>query len=485
MLLRMFYDDKLAQASYFIGCQAVGEALVIDPERDVDKYIEFARREGMRIVAVTETHIHADYLSGSRELAEKTGARVYLSDEGDADWKYQWIDKKQGGGSYDAVLLKDGDTFRVGNIEIKALHTPGHTPEHMCFMVTDHGGGATEPMGVATGDFIFVGDVGRPDLLETAAGVAGAKEVSARVLYRSLQKFKEWPEYLQIWPGHGAGSACGKALGAVPQSTVGYEKRFNPSVRAAEDEERFVRFVLFGQPEPPLYFARMKRDNKVGPPILGEIPRPKALDVDGLKAIAGSDAAIIDLRGWQKFVAGHLPGAIFSTVSNALPNTAGSYIMPEEEIYLIGTEEEVREATLVLIRIGLDKVVGYATPETFEQYVAAGGPVETTKVKPMTALLDNPAPSDAYVLDVRNISEFQEGHLPEAINVAYTRLIPRLSEIPKDKPLLVHCRTDNRSAAAVSYLQKLGYDVTHLSGGIVAWQMAGGVVEKDKTLLEV
>lgn len=182
MFFRMVYDDKLAEAAYVIGCQRTGEAIVIDPERDVDRYEKVAAEKGLRITAVAETHIHADILSGARELAEK-GARVYLSDEGDADWKYEWLDKRAAGGSYDHRLLKDGDTFMVGKIELRAVHTPGHTPEHICFMVTDCGGGADKPIGVATGDFVFVGDVGRPDLLESAAGLAGKADSSARRLY--------------------------------------------------------------------------------------------------------------------------------------------------------------------------------------------------------------------------------------------------------------------------------------------------------------
>ena len=190
MLFRMLYDEKLAQASYLIGCQRTGEALIIDPERDVERYIDAATRAGMKIKAIAETHIHADYLSGARELAERTGARLYLSDEGGEQWKYRWLDKGAAGG-YDHRLLKDGDTFQVGNIELRALHTPGHTPEHISFMVTDRGGGASEPMGIATGDFVFVGDVGRPDLLETAAGQSGAKEPAARRIVSIAPTFQE------------------------------------------------------------------------------------------------------------------------------------------------------------------------------------------------------------------------------------------------------------------------------------------------------
>ena len=222
MFMRMIYDEKLAQAAYLLGCQRTGEAIVIDPERDVDRYVDLAAENGLRIVATAETHIHADFLSGSRELAEQVNAKVYVSDEGDADWKYQWLD------GYEHQLLRDGDTFSVGNIDFQVMHTPGHTPEHIAFVVTDRGGGATEPIAIATGDFVFVGDLGRPDLLETAAGQAGAMEPSARRLYKTVGRLADIPDFVQVWPAHGAGSACGKALGAVPMSTVGYEKSLQP-----------------------------------------------------------------------------------------------------------------------------------------------------------------------------------------------------------------------------------------------------------------
>ncbi|MFT3685272.1 MAG: MBL fold metallo-hydrolase [Phycisphaerales bacterium] len=324
MFLRMVYDDKLAQAAYLIGCQKTGEAVVIDPQRDVDRYEAIAAANGLRIVAATETHIHADFVSGVREFAEK-GARVYLSDEGDADWKYQWASKSSASGTpYNVKLLKSGDTFSIGNIDIKAVHTPGHTPEHLVFMVTDRGAGADKPLGVATGDFVFVGALGRPDLLETAAGVAGQADASAKRLFNSVRAFAAWPDYLQVWPGHGAGSACGKALGAVPQSTVGYEKMFNASIRAADSESGFVKYMLEEQPEPPLYFARMKRVNKEGPRVLGGVPKPRQLDASAMKAIDGRSNAILDTRPWAAFKAGHVPGA------SACRSSAPSAPMPAQ-----------------------------------------------------------------------------------------------------------------------------------------------------------
>lgn len=213
MLFRSFFDEQLAHMSYLVGCQRTGEAIVIDPGRNVDQYIDTAKKEGMRIVAAAETHIHADFVSGAKELAKRCGAKLYLSDEGDENWKYQYLDEVH----YE--LVREGSVFTVGNVEFKVLHTPGHTPEHVSFILTDRGGGATEPMGIFTGDFVFVGDVGRPDLLEKAAGMVGTTDIGARQMFQSLKKFKMLPDYLQVWPAHGAGSACGKALGAVPVST--------------------------------------------------------------------------------------------------------------------------------------------------------------------------------------------------------------------------------------------------------------------------
>ena len=292
MFFRRVSDDLLAQYGYLIGCQRTGEAIVIDPERDIDRYVELARSEGLEIVAVAETHIHADFLSGAREFAEQYGTKLFLSDEGGPDWGSEWARK----GSYDVRFLHDGDRFRIGNVELRALHTPGHTPEHLSYFVTDLGSGSNEPMGIASGDFVFVGDVGRPDLLETAAGVVGAQDPSARTLYASVLRFLQLPDHLQVWPGHGAGSVCGKAPGAVPQSTVGYERRHSPAL-AHRSEEEFVDFILEGQPEPPLYFARMKELNREGPPVLGPFPTPQRIDTHTLAPSRPRRAASSWIRG--------------------------------------------------------------------------------------------------------------------------------------------------------------------------------------------
>ncbi|MGD9691340.1 MAG: rhodanese-like domain-containing protein [Phycisphaerales bacterium] len=477
MLMRMIYDDRLAQAAYLIGCQRTGEAIVIDPERDVDRYLDLAKREGLRIVASAETHIHADFLSGARELAERTGARAYLSDEGDADWKYLWPKTMDGKKGYEHRLLKNGDAFVVGNIEFRVLHTPGHTPEHICFLVVDKGSGATEPMAILSGDFIFVGDLGRPDLLETAAGQTGAAEPSARRLFASVKRFMELPDYLQVWPAHGAGSACGKALGAVPQSTVGYEKRFNPAIRAAEKgEQAFVDFILEGQPEPPLYFARMKRENKTGPAVLGQLARPRTLSAAEAGRLDGRQTAILDTRTWKEFMGGHLPGSLYTPLGNDFTTVAGSYVEATESMYLVVDPARAEEAVRDLARIGLDRVEGVIPPGVFAELRESGGTLSTgseVDVEEAKRLAQ-----DAFLLDVRRKDEFGEGHLPGAKHIPHTRLAERLSEVPKDRTVLVNCRSGGRSARAVALLQRAGVKAVNLGGGFTAWHRGGGGVEK-------
>ncbi len=476
MLFRMIYDNALAQAAYLIGCQRTGEAIIIDPERDIDRYIALAQQEKLRIVAVAETHIHADFLSGARELAEKTGAKVYVSDEGDADWKYGWLNKKIGGGAYNHQLLQHGDTFKIGNIVFTVAHTPGHTPEHITFTVTDTGGGANEPMGIVTGDFVFVGDLGRPDLLETAAGMAGVKESSAKSLFKSAQQFMKLPDYLQVWPAHGAGSACGKALGAVPQSTVGYEKRFNPSLLAASDETTFVNNILEGQPEPPMYFATMKRLNRDGAPVLGALPHPKELSAADIAGIDARKIAVLDTRPWAKFKAGHLPGSLHCPFNNQFPTVAGSFVKDNEQIVLICEAHQVEECVRMLVRIGLDHITGFATPAALES--SGAKLLQTREVDAATFITEMQDPN-AFVLDVRRASEYESGHVPGSLNLAHTRLLSHLGEVPHGRPLLVHCQGGVRSAYASSLLERNGFTPTNVAGGFMAYEKAGGEIVRE------
>ncbi len=461
MFFEQIFEEKLAQYAYVIGCQRNGEAIVVDPMRDIKRYEDLAAKHGLKIVAVAETHIHADYLSGVREFAEK-GAKVYVSDEGDADWKYEYII----GSDYNYQLLKDGDEFKIGNIKFTTVYSPGHTPEHVSYLVTD-GAATDQPMGILSGDFVFVGDVGRPDLLETAAGQVGAMEGSAKVMYQSLEKFKSLPAYLQLWPGHGAGSACGKALGAVPKSTVGYEQQFNQSIASAITEKSFVDFILDGQPEPPLYFARMKRDNKLGPKVLGELPNPQKMDVQSIvEATNGENAVVIDTRNRMDFMNGHLKDSILAIMNKTFNTIAGSYVNDDQDIYLIIEDNQVEEAVVDLIRIGLDNIKGYATPAE----LAESG-VNLVKTNIITFdQADEMLETGGYtLLDVRKKSEFDEGHGEGAINIAHTRLLDRIEEVPTDKPVIVHCKSGARASAASSLLERYGHTVHYVNDLVEPW----------------
>jgi hydroxyacylglutathione hydrolase len=465
MLFRQFFDPKLAQYAYLVGCQRTGEALLIDPERDIDRYVEAAEAEGLQIVAVAETHIHADFLSGAREFAERFGTKVYLSDEGGEEWASDWAR----GERYDAVFLKHGDTFQVGGIEIRAVHTPGHTPEHLSYAIVDRGGGASTPMGIVTGDFVFVGDLGRPDLLEQAAGMHGVQEPSARQLYRSLPRFTELEDHLQVWPAHGAGSTCGKSLGAVPQTTVGYERRYNASLAAADGgEDAFVEAILEGQPEPQTYFARMKRDNNKGVPVLGSLPRPPKLTLAELRRTAGEEETlVVDTRlDRSAFMGRHIPGSLYAPLNKAFNTVIGSLVEDEtSDIVLIVDDSGVEEAVRDLVRIGYDSVVGYVPPETLNRYFDRGGESASIDVVSFSELEEERREDGVQVLDVRFRSEFDAGHVPGALNASYTRLPSYARErIPNDRTLLVHCVSGARSAAAAAWLAREGFQVRFVDG---------------------
>lgn len=456
MLVRQIADSKLAQFAYLIGCPRTGQAIVIDPERDVDRYFDAAAGNGLTLVAAADTHIHADYLSGLREMAER-GAMVYASGAGGPAWQYEWLP----GSGYQYRLLTDGDSFMVGNIEFRALHTPGHTPEHLSYLVRDAGSGATDAMAIATGDFVFVGDLGRPDLLETAAGAVGAMEPAARTLYTSVQeRFKPLPEFLQVWPAHGAGSACGKSLGDVPASTVGYELRTNASIQAASSESSFVEFILSGQPEPPPYFARMKRDNRLGPRLLSSLPAPAQMDAGALQALASRpDVAVVDTRPKEQFFAGHLAGSILADLDFQFCTIVGSYVEEDVPVYLIVEPDRVEEAVRALVRIGVDRVEGYASPASLEAAARSGLTLARTEVIDMPALRKRHAEGLARVLDVRGKAEYDQAHLPGAVNIAHTRLLEQIDDLPKDRPLVVHCAAGARAAAAASLLERRRYQV--------------------------
>ena len=468
MLLKRFYDDGLAQASYLVGSERTGEALVIDPLRDLEPYLAAAADEELRITHVTETHIHADFVSGARELVRLTGARLLLSAEGGADWQYHFAADER------AELLRDGDRVTVGEIQIDVRHMPGHTPEHLVYLVTD-GAVADRPLGIFTGDFVFVGDVGRPDLLERAAHVAGTMESSARALFRSLRTMREYPDYLQLWPGHGAGSACGKTLGALPSTTLGYERLFNWAFQVT-DEDDFVRSVLAGQPEPPKYFGRMKLLNRDGPPKRSAIALV-LLDDAGLAArLADGAPTVVDTRSSAAFTAGFIPGTINIPAGRSFTTWAGSLLSPDGDIILIAADESgARALARELWLIGVDRVIGWAESEVVDHWQSGGRRLNRVRT---IGSRDLPALDDAVVVDVRAETEWSEGHIPGARHIFLGDLMDTLDELPRDRPLVIACQGGSRSSIGTSLLRARGFEnVINFSGGFAEWQQAGLPIE--------
>ena len=466
MIVTRFFEPSIAQASYLIGCAAAGEAIVIDPNRDIAHYLAAAARDHVRITHVTETHIHADFLSGARELAQATGATLLLSDEGDADWKYAF--------AHEARLLHHGDRITIGNIHLDVLHTPGHTPEHLSFLITD-GAAADRPLAAATGDFIFVGDVGRPDLLERAAHMAGTMEQGARTLWRSLRAFDSQEDWLQIWPGHGAGSACGKGISAIPYSTLGYERRFNWAF-AVPTEEAFVIKVLEGQPEPPAYFAIMKALNKRGPD-LRRTSAPPRLDATRLPALVNAGAVVVDTRAAADFATAYLPGTLNLPLNGSFVTWAGWLLPYADDFYVIVDRDDdaaVAEIVRQLALIGLDRVAGIFSADAVHQAAAQGVPVATVSQLSAGELAGRLAAGDVQLVDVRGAAEWHDGHIASATHIPLGYLSTRLAELAPDRPIVVQCRGGGRSAIAASLLRRLGRpDVLNLTDGIDGWRDAG------------
>lgn len=457
MLLRYFYDEKLAQASYMVGCQKTGEAIVIDPARNIEPYLKEAEKEGLRISATAETHIHADFVSGTREFAQRLGTTAYLSDEGDASWKYGFASE------IDARLVKDGGKFKVGNVTLEVMHTPGHTPEHISFVLYDRD--QTVPMGIFTGDFVFVGDIGRPDLLEEAAGIQGTTAVGAKQMFNSLKRFKALPDFVQVWPGHGAGSACGKALGAIPTSTVGYEKATNWALQM-EDEAAFVKELTTDQPEPPNYFAMMKRVNKEGIAVTTTLSAPRAADASELTELVQT-MQVVDTRDGKSFAAGHVPGTLNIPYNSKFVTWAGWLLDFDHDIAVIAEPDQFQMIQTDLQSIGLDRfvtvvdVANLSDEQLTEQYP------DWSAEQAMQAA----EAGDVFVLDVRNKTEWDGGHYAQANRILLGKLATRHQEIPTDRPVAVHCASGVRSRMAVSVLQSLGIkDVINIDGGYAAIQ---------------
>ncbi len=461
MFFQHIYDKSLAQASYFIGCQKAGVAAVIDAKRDVDTYLEIAKANNMTITHIFETHIHADFLAGSRELAQLTGAQLLLSDEGGEGWEYE----------FPHVGLKNNEVIKLGNLSFKVLHTPGHTPESISFLLTDHPA-SNEPVMLFTGDFVFVGDIGRPDLLEKAAGMIGTQEIGAKQMYQSINTFNALAEYIQVWPGHGAGSACGKALGAVPSTTVGYEKARNWAFQYPTDETGFVKYLLADQPEPPKYFAMMKKLNKVDRPLLTSVPKLKKLSIEVVNTNMAKGIKLLDARNKADFAAGFIPGSLNIQGNNSFATWAGWFLTYDEPFMIVADESMLDDLTRKLMRIGLDNITGYLP--SIDEYIQSGGILETVShigLEEAKSLAKSPG---VQVVDLRGVAEYNSGHIKGADNVFVGTLPSNLDKISKDKKVMIHCQSGDRAAIAYSILAKNGFkNIVNYSLGMNEWMNAG------------
>lgn len=457
MYFKHFYDDDLSQGSYLIGCQACGEAVVVDPRREISSYLEAAAANGMKIVAVTETHIHADYLSGARELGERTGARLYLSDEGGEDWQYDFAH----------VPLNDGSVIDIGDVRLTARHVPGHTPEHLMFLVTDRA--LTEQPGYAlTGDFVFVGDLGRPDLLDEAAGHVDTRFESAERMFASLRDvFWQLPDHVQVWPGHGAGSACGKSLGAVASTTVGYEKltAWWAGYLVRGDNAGFVNELLVDQPDAPSYFGRMKRWNRQGPLVLGERSGLPELDPSALAGRVNRDVVLLDTRSLAEQRAGSVAGALSVPGGDSFTSYASFIIDPEQErrelVVLARDQDHAHSLRTRLSGVGIDNVAGYIT---------GFGDLPTRSI-PLVSADELDDLRGVTFLDVRTAGEQVAGAVPSAKRIHVGQVMKRLDELPRGGKLVVYCQGGGRAAAVASALRARGFsNVVELKDSQNAWR---------------
>jgi hydroxyacylglutathione hydrolase len=473
MLFKRFYDDNLAQASYLIACERTREAIVVDPNLDIAQYIRAAGAERVRITNVTETHIHADFVSGAQALAAATGARLHLSAEGAKDWAYTSDALEH------AQPLRDGSDISFGTVRIRAAHTPGHTPEHLTFLVSDLERGS-EPVGALTGDFVFVGDVGRPDLLERAAGAHGSMERSAAELYHSVTRFKGQPDHLQIWPGHGAGSACGRSLGSMPQSTLGYEKLFNWAFAEMSVSE-FARRALEDQPVPPRYFASMKRINRGGHPISAPQIDPRELGAEDLESALINGAVVVDTRPRENFAAGHIPGTLNIPRNKSFLNWTGALVPENRDLYLI-TDAESDEAVKLLFsdlaKIGLTPNRGYFGHQIFDDWKSTRGKLEQVPQLDAAGVRSTASDKNVQIVDVRGPDEWRRGHLRGAIHIPLAALPDRIGELNAAAPIVLHCKGGSRAAIAASFLQAHGINnVSSLVDGYDGWVKRGFEVE--------
>ncbi|MFP5322277.1 MAG: MBL fold metallo-hydrolase [Acidimicrobiia bacterium] len=453
MIFQQHYLDCLSHASYLIGDESTGRAVVVDPQRDVSVYLDEARALGLTIELVLETHFHADFVSGHLELAAATGAEVGFSSVADPD--------------YEIRRFADGERLSLGDVVLEVRHTPGHTPESMSIVVYEHADDDV-PYGVLTGDTLFIGDVGRPDLL-TSVGVS--QDELARHLHASLRtKLLTLPDATRVFPAHGAGSACGKNLSTELTSTIGDQRRENYAL-LAPDEETFVALVTEGQSPAPGYFAHDASLNKQRRALLDEGTPPPALSWAQVEAARAEGAVLVDGRDPVEFARGHLDGAVNVGLAGRYAEFAGSVVPADADIVLFvepGTELEAKNR---LGRIGFDRVVGHVDAPFQVLQDHADRARVASRLTPLDLEDRRRELPDLQLVDVRNPGEHALGSIPGARNIPVGQLPARLAELDPDRPTVVYCAGGYRSSVAASLLRADGFtDVSDVLGGYGAWR---------------
>jgi hydroxyacylglutathione hydrolase len=470
----MFFQQRfipgLAIASYMVGDEKAKQVAVIDPTRDVDEYVRIAKAEGLRITHILETHVHADYVSGSAELKARLNGepKVVVSGMGGKEWTPPYAD----------LVVKDGDEVKLGGIRLKAIHTPGHTPEHVTWALYDDARSTDTPWMLFTGDFVFVGDVGRPDLL----GPEQQKELAHQLYDSVFEKLKAVPDFTEIFPGHGPGSLCGKAIGSRRSSSLGYERRFNGALQP-KPEEQWTQTLLKDMPLAPPYFRRMKQVNSKGPTILGhDLPGQKRFTAKEIHERLCEHCMVVDVRPKEAYAAAHVPGSINIPLGQNLPSWAG-WVLPYDKHLVIvpSSPEEMPEVVTHLIRVGLDQIEGYMEDgmDAWENHGFPISKLEAISVRELDERLKGEAAKRPFVLDVRTETEWNGGHIDGALHVHGGMLKDRYQEVPKDRPVAVVCGTGYRGSIAASFLKSHGYaNVANVLGGMTAWKAAGLPVTK-------
>jgi glyoxylase-like metal-dependent hydrolase (beta-lactamase superfamily II)/rhodanese-related sulfurtransferase len=451
MYFAQHYLDCLSQASYLIGDQTTGRAVVVDPRRDVEEYLADADAHGLTIVGVINTHFHADFVSGHQELAEATGA---------------WIGYGRGAHpEFEVRSFADGDVVVLGEVVLRIMETPGHTPESISVLVYEHPEDEV-PYGVLTGDALFIGDVGRPDLL---ASIGVTADELGRMLYDSVQrKLMSLPDQTRVFPAHGAGSACGKNLSTELQSTIGDQRRLNYACQPMSEDE-FLAVVTAGQPAAPEYFvynAILNRKDREVRTLGATVP---ALDADAVAAALDRGAVVIDARDHQEFAAGHLRGAINVPVDGRMAETVGMVVGPDTEIVLMAPDGEEQEAAIRLVRIGFDHAVGYVADVEGFLMSRQDDVVQASRLTPYR-FDELSRDHDLQIVDIRNEGELAEGRIPGSVHIPLAELSRRHGELDPDRPTVVYCAGGWRSSVGASLLRAAGFlDVSDVLGGFAGW----------------